>query len=122
MNLNFSQTTGRITKDDGEEVAIGWSGRGEGKANPAMQDVHSTGPLPKGVYRVDPWEEQHGHLGPLVAHLTMIQGDSFGRDAFYIHGPSTTNYGEESMGCIVVPRVGRQCVKCLAPATITVTP
>jgi hypothetical protein len=123
MNLNYSQTTGRITKDDGDLVTEGWAGNGEGKNNPAMQGVHSVGPLPQGVYRVDPWEEQHGHLGPIVAHLCMISGDPMGRDAFFIHGPSMgENFGQESKGCIVIPREGRKCVKCLQPDTLTVTP
>jgi hypothetical protein len=123
MNLNYSQTTGHLTKDSGEFIAEGWAGNGKGKNNPSMQNAKSVGPLPRGIYQVGPWEELHTGLGPLVAHLTMISGESFGRDAFYIHGPAVdpSHYGQESKGCIVIPREGRKCVKCLNPTTITVT-
>jgi len=121
MNLNYSQSTGTITDDDGMFIAFGWSGHGAAKNDPASQTIRATGPLPRGVYRVDPWEKSRPALGPMVAHLTMISGESFGRDAFYIHGPSSKNYGQESKGCIVVPRPGREKIKALNPTTITVT-
>ena len=120
QTLTFSQSSGLITDEAGEHVALGWSGRGEGKDNPAQQDIRCQGPLPQGLYRVGTWG-QHPRLGPLVAHLEQIEGETFGRDAFYIHGPSSVNYGQESMGCIVVPRVGRQRVHDLAPDFIRVT-
>jgi hypothetical protein len=56
----------------------------------------------------------------MVAELLQVQGETFGRSAFFIHGPSSKHYGEESMGCIVVPRPGRTHVKELDPKTITV--
>lgn len=123
MNLNFSQSTGNITTDSGALVAKGWAGNGDGKNNPNMQSVHNVGPLPQGVYRVDPWEENHGGLGPIVAHLEQISGETFGRSAFYIHGPSMdkAHYGQESKGCIVIPRDQRLAVRARKPDTITVT-
>ncbi len=132
MNLNFSQSTGLITQDDGTSVAVGWAGndsnpenpaRIQGKLNPAQQALHKIGPLPQGVYSVGAWEEKHAHLGPMVAHLTQTSGETFGRDAFYIHGPDRdpAMYGQESLGCIVVPHTGRQAIKDLAPDTVTVT-
>ncbi|MDR3684763.1 MAG: hypothetical protein P4L11_13630 [Geothrix sp.] len=132
MNLNFSQSTGLITKDDGTSVAHGWAGndsnpenpqRIHGKLNPDKQALHKIGPLPQGVYSVGPWEEKHGHLGAMVAPLTQISGETFGRDAFYIHGPDRdpATYGQESLGCIVVPHAGRQAIKDLGPETVTVT-
>ncbi len=98
-------------------VALGWAGHGEGKNNPAMQSVKNTGPLPQGLYRVGPWEDQHPGLGPIVASLIQVDGETFGRSAFYFHGPAldTTKFGQESKGCIVVPRAGRLKVKEKAP-------
>ena len=63
------------------------------------------------------WEEKHPGLGPMVAHLEQIEGETFGRNGFYFHGPSSdaAHYGQESMGCIVVPRSGREKVKQAAP-------
>lgn len=115
--LTFSQTSGLVTDEVGNHVALGWSGNHDGKGNPAMQAVHCVGPLPQGLYRVDPWEEQHGHLGPMVAHLEQVEGETHGRDGFYFHGPAQDpkHYGQESMGCIVVPRSGRLKVREAAP-------
>jgi hypothetical protein len=92
-----------------------------------MQDIHKVGPLPQGVYRIGPWEEHHGHLGPMVASLTQIEGETFGRDAFYIHGPANNvmAYGQESLGCTVVPHACRQLIHDLTPGpddTVTVKP
>lgn len=123
MNLNYSQTTGHITSDDGTLITTGWSGHGDCKNDPTKEDVVSTGPLPRGLYWVQPWEDLHPGLGPMVAYLKpdMIN-DMHGRGSFYIHGPAMdkAKYGQESKGCIVIPRPGREAVKFLNPATITV--
>lgn len=129
MNLNFSQSTGLITKDDGSHVALGWAGNHEGKANPDMQDRPSLGPLPQHVYEIQPWEIRHDHLGPMVAFLKPSDKDPrpmFGRGDFFIHGPSMdqATYGQESKGCVVIPHTGRQLVHDLTPGpgdTLTVT-
>ena len=123
MNLNYSQSTGYISTDSGALIARGWAGNGDGKNNPSMQEVHNAGPLPRGVYKVGPWEENHPGLGPLVAHLEQIEGDTFGRSPFYIHGPAVdpAKYGQESRGCIVIPRDMRMAVRARNPDTITVT-
>lgn len=123
MILNYSQSTGTWTTEAGAFVARGWAGHGEGKNNPAMQHVKSTGPLPQGLYRVGPWEDQHPGLGPIVARLIQVEGETYGRDAFYIHGPSSdpSRYGEESKGCIVVPRRQRIAIQALNPEYVRVT-
>lgn len=120
MNLNFSQTTGKITKDDGALVAAGWAGNGQGKNKPSMQAVRCVGPLPQGVYKVGPWHT-HERLGPLAAKLDQIEGVTYGRDDFYVHGASSKNFGQESKGCIVVPRPGREAIIRCDPDTFTVT-
>ncbi len=122
MNLNYAQSTGKVTLDDGTLVAVGWAGRGKGKNNPAMQAVKSTGPLPQGVYTIGPWYD-HPRLGVMVARLIQTEGETFGRDEFFIHGASRNldKFGEESKGCIVLTHNDREEVKDLNPATITVT-
>ena len=109
--ITYQQSSGLVYQD-ATPIAQGWAGRGEGKNNPDMQSVRQTGPLPQGIYHIDPWETHHAHLGPMVAHLSPDPGNEmFGRNGFYIHGPSTgSNYGEESMGCIVVPHEQREMI------------
>lgn len=129
VNLNYSQSSGLVTDSEGTIVAHGWAGNHEGKNNPDMQDKHNIGPLPRGLYRVGPWHThgtipgESGRLGPMVAHLEQIEGETFGRSAFFIHGPSSNpvRHGEESQGCIVIPYVERKAVRDLNPDTVTVT-
>lgn len=120
--ITFSQSTGIIRSEDGGLVAFGWAGHGEGKNNPALQASRALGPLPQGLYTVGPWEDVHPGLGPIVARLIQVEGETFGRDAFYIHGPAVSldKYGQESKGCIVVPRAGRLKVKALDPEFVRV--
>lgn len=121
--LNYSQSTGTWTKDGGAVIAHGWAGNHEGKNNPEMQHVHSVGPLPRGLYKVGPWEEMHPGLGPIVAHLEQVEGETFGRSAFYIHGPAQdpAHYGQESKGCTVVPHAERVGIRALNPDFVRVT-
>ncbi len=69
MILNFSQSTGTVTTEAGAFVAKGWAGRGDGKNNPDAQSIRSFGPLPQGLYKVGPWEEEHPGLGVAAAHF-----------------------------------------------------
>ncbi len=117
VQLVYHQASGLIATPEGQFVSIGWSGHGIGKNDPEFQSEKSFGPLPQGVYRVGAWEEQHPGLGPMVAHLEQIEGNNYGRDGFYFHGPAQdpSHYGNESKGCIVVPRPGREKVREAAP-------
>lgn len=107
----FQQSTGLLTDKDGVIVARGYSGKGEGKNNPALQHVKRTGPIPQGMYRiVGPPYSTDSH-GPYVIKLTPDPANKmFGRSAFLIHGDSKTNPGEASLGCIIVPRAARGMV------------
>lgn len=118
----YFQHSGIMLDDDGAQIAIGWSGNGNGKNNPAAQDQHNVGPLPQGTYSVGAWQASHPRLGPWVAPLTQTSGDTFGRSAFWIHGPSQNpdKFGQESEGCIVIPRSMRLHVRDLAPDFIEV--
>ena len=116
--LVYSQSSGVISvsiDNEGTEpgvVATGWAGNHAGKNNPDMQDKPCVGPLPQGFYTICEWEENHGHLGPLVAFLKPDPGNEmFGRGDFFIHGPSGKNWGQESKGCIVVEHDEREAVK-----------
>ena len=139
--LIFSQSTGEITRDgvsvvpgwdpDTKEVIwngirispedagqfrgtsgpFAWAGRGEGKNNPAWQQIHNMGPLPQNTYSLGEWTV-HPHLGPLVSELTPgPDQEMYGRDGFWIHGPGESNYGQESKGCVVIPRAWRELVR-----------
>ena len=130
MNLNYSQSTGQMTKDDGTLVATGFAGNNsrpgvnpkhlQGMNNPDMQSVHCIGPLPQGTYTVGTWGLHHP-VGPNSAPLTQTSGETFGRNAFFIHGPGDTDPMNSSEGCICIHMPDRQKVIDLNPDQITVT-
>ena len=131
MNLNFSQSSGIITQDNGVVVTVrAFAGNNyrpdhnpdglKGRNNPLMQDVHFIGPLPQGLYRVGEWGD-HPPVGQNSAPLTQIGGETYGRSAFFMHGPGGEDPENSSEGCIVIPHDDRLKVIALNPATITVT-
>lgn len=107
MKWTYEQATGRMLHD-GERVAIGYSGAGDGKNNPAMQDVKNVGPLPCGLYTIDAPVDTVTH-GPYVLRLEPYpENEMFGRAGFLIHGDSVVHPGTASEGCIILGRAIRE--------------
>lgn len=113
MPWTFQQSTGNLSRD-GVFVADCYSGAGEGKNNPDMQNVPNVGPVPRGSYTITgaecngeiPCDQCGGsashHHGPFVLRLHPDPGDEmFGRAGFLIHGDNSTHTA--SQGCIVTP-------------------
>lgn len=95
----YHQATGKLYLD-GELIATGYSGYGEGKNNPTLQARKSIGPLPKGIYSISRGYK-HPILGPITMNLIPDKdNEMFGRSAFRIHGDNKT--GTASHGCIVL--------------------
>jgi hypothetical protein len=145
LNLNSSQATGIWTRDNGTVVVQPghcWSGNDNnpkvnptkihGKNNPLAESEHCIGPTPKGLWRFGEWAftpedvarlGYPAHLGLITCHLTQIGGESYGRDGFYVHGPSSDPalYGQESEGCQVMLHNYRVAIAAMLPDTLTVT-
>lgn len=87
----------------------GYAGFGEGKNNPAAQDIREVGPLPQGNWLTSgPWYK-HPKIGPNTINLAPLTGNSCFQtkrqcSTFRIHGDSTRHPGAASLGCIVLPR------------------
>jgi hypothetical protein len=121
--LRYYQSTGKLVeiKEAGsveKQIGIGWAGNDnnpeknpdhiQGKNNPAQQFTRYIGPLPQGLYLIQK-PIHHVKLGPLAFPLSPDPKNVMkGRDAFYIHGPSSTHMGQESWGCIIMPHQIRQ--------------
>lgn len=103
---SWVQAEGALYRD-GKRVAVGYSGRGEGRNNPALQHVRATGPIPAGRYRIAK-PRTSSQTGPFVLDLTPIGHDALGRSAFQIHGDNAT--GTASSGCIILPRAVRESI------------
>jgi len=87
---------------DGAYLAgTAWSGYDVHRNNPASCIVHHLGPIPPGVYQIEPARDST-ELGPLVLDLTHVVGDNFGRSLFRIHGDNRTpQLWDASHGCII---------------------
>ena len=109
MIWRYEQKTGILSDPNGEMVACGYSGNGEGLNNPEMQAVKDHGPIPRGSWVVGSFFDDPGGKGPVVAHLTPVAGtETFGRSGFMIHGDNEAMNHTASEGCIVLPRSARE--------------
>lgn len=115
--MTYRQIDGEITLEDRFE-GYGYSGTGNGRNNPATEDVQSTGPIPRGVYHIGPAHD-HPKLGPVVFDLTPGPGqDMHGRSAFRIHGDNKNH--DASHGCIIAGFTTRMRIKALGETELKV--
>ena len=106
----YHQTDGHLIDKDGNLVGIGYSGHGEGKNNPALQDQHDVGPLPCGTYTIGAPFNSATH-GPYCLRLEPDAANQmFGRSGFLMHGDSIVHPGMASLGCIIQMHAVRQAV------------
>jgi len=102
---SYQQSTGHLLDPSGALFCIAYSGHGEGRNNPAMQNVPDVGPIPEGLYEIGP-EHLWPHTGPVSMCLTQVEGtDTFGRSAFMIHGDNAEH--DASHGCLIVDHDSR---------------
>jgi len=106
MNWIYEQTTGNLRDRSHSIVGAGYSGRDDGRMNPAMESFHNTGPIPRGEWTIGE-ALTHPRLGPLAIPLTP-RGDVFGRSGFFIHGDSAAHPGLASDGCVILAQIYRR--------------
>lgn len=106
----YAQKTGELQRD-GEHVATGYSGNGEGKNSPEMQSVRNVGPIPQGEWAITGPPLNTPEHGPYVLRLTpKDETETFGRSGFLMHGDSKNAPGTASHGCVIMPRSAREQV------------
>ena len=104
----YEQHSGRLLHN-GMEIAVGYSGLGEGRNNGALQGVHDIGPIPRGRWQFGHVQcvDHVGPHGPFVIPLIPGAGtDTEGRDGFLCHGDNPEHTA--SHGCIILPRATRE--------------
>ncbi len=101
MSWTYKQSNGEISSAEGLTWRGGYSGHGEGRNNPDMQDMPDIGPIPQGSYVIGMAYNDPGRLGPCVMHLDPMEGtNTFGRSLFRIHGDNLEH--DASEGCIIL--------------------
>ena len=116
----YSQGTGKLFDPDGVHIATGYSGKGRGKNNCALQHVKNVGPIPQGIYTIGQ-AYNSAKVGPFALQLTPDpSNDMGGRSAFLIHGDNRT--GTASEGCIILGRMVRDRLNYSAERLLKVVP
>ncbi len=111
----YVSSTGALTDANGNRATVGYSGRGEGLNNPAMQNVHDIGPLPVGFYRCAA-PVDHTRLGlDAIPLVPFPSNEMFTRGGFYAHGDNAMRNRTASEGCIVLDAATRAR---LVPGTV----
>lgn len=106
----YSQLTGRMYDLDGDLKGVGYSGKGKGKNNPALQEVAFVGPIPCGFYTIGAPFDSAKH-GPYCLPLIPDKDNQmFGRSEFLIHGDAFDHPGAASEGCIIQARDVREMI------------
>ena len=104
MMISYSQ--GRALLELCGVQSAAYSGRGEGRNNPAMQNRRNIGPLPRGLYAIGAPVATHG---PVTLPLTPHRDNEMnGRSGFLIHGDNAK--GDASRGCIIADRDTRDLI------------
>ena len=115
----YDQRSGTLSRDN-KVIGAGYSGFGDGKNNPAMQDEPNVGPIPTGMYVIGPPKDTPTH-GPHVMTLSPTdRTETFGRNGFLIHGDSVGSPGTASHGCIILPRDLRDTISASGDYELTV--
>lgn len=103
---SYEQALGRISHNNAT-LCMGYAGKGDGKNNPAMQNISFVGPVPCGDYTIGaPYDSSK--TGEYTLPLTPDpKNEMFGRDGFKCHGDSIEDPGNASDGGIVAPLYAR---------------
>lgn len=113
----YKQSTGQLFDPSGVQIAVGFSGYGENRNKPELQNVPHEGCIPRGFYTIED-AFKHVKLGPVCMVLTPYDTNvMFGRSLFRIHGFSkddpATKVNEtylSSHGCICLNRLVREAI------------
>lgn len=110
----YEQVTGYLISPQGVRLEPpGYSGFGDGVNSPALEKERDEGPIPEGLYIMQPPVDTLTH-GPYVIWLIPdVDNNMFGRANFGIHGDRkdwVTHPHLASLGCIVQTRANREAV------------
>jgi hypothetical protein len=112
----YEQATGRLSHN-GLRHTVGYSGFGEGKNNPAMQDHRDLGPCPRGQFTLELITGPDGQpcdyerkKAPVFRIVPKPGTEMFGRAGFLLHGDSISAPGTASHGCVIENHIERMAI------------
>jgi hypothetical protein len=101
----YKQTTGQLMLDN-QVIGTGYSGKGQGRNNPGMQNQKNVGPIPAGEWKIM-GKRVDDRTGELIVDTLPSGHNAAGRfpgtELFKIHG-ETNPPGMSPAGDIVMPR------------------
>jgi hypothetical protein len=106
--FGYDQSTGRFTQDE-SLLEVGYSGHGEGRNNPLLEWCPNRGPIPRGLYEIEPAFDDPEGKGPVVFRLKPVGHSACGRTGFMIHGDNERH--DASLGCIILYRNTRKLIE-----------
>ena len=96
----YHQLNDALTRN-GTLLLTGYAGHGVGLNNPALENQHDIGPLPRGRYRMTALiDSPHTGLATIILDPEPAN-QMFGRSGFRIHGDNAANNHTASDGCII---------------------
>jgi len=107
----YSQSTGEFVVTDKTGKVLWtkdcYSGKGEGINNPTLEYVVEVGPIPRGVWVIEPETRDRNNGAPSDSTVTLTPvGDNntfqYGRSVFRIHGGYGPGNLNASRGCIIM--------------------
>ena len=105
--FTWGQTDGVLYSPQGDPCGSGYSGKGEGKNNALMQNVRDVGPIPCGLYTIEPPADDP-KVGAYAMRLTPDPSNQmFGRTDFLCHGDNMLGNESASEGCVILNKIVR---------------
>lgn len=118
LSWKYYSLSGMMKAPSGAILGHGYSGNGQGLNNPAMENMHNIGPIPRGAYGIGAFFYDDCGKGPTVCDLIPLsETETFGRCGFMVHGDNRKANESASEGCIVAPRFIRDAMK-LSPVKL----
>jgi Protein of unknown function (DUF2778) len=104
----YNQSNG-VLAHDGTMIGTGYSGHPPCVNDPAAENIHNYGPIPRGFWTFGEAVE-HPRLGWAIPIAPNIGTDTFDRSGFWCHGDEVAHAGEElaSDGCMIMALAIRQ--------------
>lgn len=115
LDLIWDQSLGHLYLADAQDgralIGLGYSGALGHVNRTSSEHLRGRGPIPRGLWLLDPPIASHPRLGPQVFPLEPYDAKTaLGRSGFFIHGDNNLANNSASEGCIILDRRTRDFI------------